>query len=403
MAHERVGLPPARLGFPPIPLETIFEHRVQNLVRAGHPIRHMHVLRHLLEVADVHVVLHVRHERRLHAPRFQRHPVEPGEPRVGHDRLRALLAHAQPRFGVAIEQLADEVLGFFGNFPVKGDGGGEDLAADLGVVVAIEGRVADNHLVHQHPERPVVCAAIVARALQDLRRQVVRRPAQRVCVLIFFELFGEPEVHDLYVSFAVEQHVLQLEVAVDDAPLVHVVEPEEDGRRVKARAAFSEGGGVGEMREELPAEQRLEEHVNATFIPEGLDEVQHEGRVHLPEEEHLAFHLRLCARLHHVALVDGLHGVGHARDLVAHQVHQPERARTKHGHFLEVLHADVLLLLHTLHLLRVHRQHVLQVPEVLREVIALDGVALHAPHRCDVRGARLLFQQRLLSKKARLF
>jgi hypothetical protein len=28
----------------------------------------------------------------------------------------------------------------------------------------------------------------------------------------------------------------------------------------------------------------------------------------------------------------------------------------------------------------VHRQHVLQVPEVLREVIALDGVALHVPH-----------------------
>lgn len=241
------------------------------------------------------------------------------------------------RLGVAIEQLADEVLGFFGNFPVKGDGGGEDLAADLGVVVAIEGRVAKNHLVHQHPERPVVRAAIVTRALQDLRRllqkgnereiiialqkgteyctpsqschkskqersglrskathfsvgfpkadifkqqqqhdnsdeksttyQVVRRPAQRVCVFILFELFGEPEVDDLYVSFAVEQHVLQLKVAVDNAPLVNVVEPEEDGRRVKARAALGEGSGVGKMREELPAEQRLEEHVNAIFIP----------------------------------------------------------------------------------------------------------------------------------------
>ena len=107
----------------------------------------------------------------------------------------------------------------------------------LQVRLAEEGVVPEEHDEHDeadapHVDRLVVRLLVAAVAADELGREVVVGAAHRVHLLPRLrDEAAEAEVGDQHVRLARlvgEQDVLGLEVAVDDAALVHVLEPEED-------------------------------------------------------------------------------------------------------------------------------------------------------------------------------
>ena len=94
----------------------------------------------------------------------------------------------QPRDPPVCEEAADEVLGVVGQFHVIRELEGvlvvHDLAVGADQTLGVEGRVADQHLVEDHADRPPVALAAVnavtALRLEHLRRDVVRCADRRV-------------------------------------------------------------------------------------------------------------------------------------------------------------------------------------------------------------------------------
>ena len=79
----------------------------------------------------------------------------------------------------------------------------------------IERKSANHHLVHHHPDSPPVHGPAVVVVLQDLGRQVLRRPAE--CLGGFTPLdvlLAEAKVCDLDVAVLVQQEVLELKIFI---------------------------------------------------------------------------------------------------------------------------------------------------------------------------------------------
>ena len=184
---------------------------------------------------------------------------------------------------------------------------------------AAAGRVARAH------HRPEVAAlavgdlggAVVAKALDDLGRDVLRRADEP----------GEPplaarrraaKVDELDDGRALrrEDEVLRLEVAVDDVDRVHVVDRERHLREDRQRVVLLEGPLREQVLEQLAAAEALHHHVHVLLVAAHLDhlhdvrvaELLREGALHpqrlvhlvvleLGEREHLDRHLRRAAPL----------------------------------------------------------------------------------------------------------
>mmetsp|Transcript_2837 Transcript_2837/g.7097 ORF Transcript_2837/g.7097 Transcript_2837/m.7097 type:complete len:225 (-) Transcript_2837:551-1225(-) len=214
------------------------------------------------------------------------------------DLLGALLA--EPLLAVA-QQRADEALGVRGERRLRRELQGlleaEDLAARDQRVVAVKGRVADEHLVDDDAERPPVAVLVVPDLEEDLRCHVVgrahRRPDRGLAVAVprrhalpsahalpaalrplrrhllerraavravaatrvderaraagrvelelgVRERLDQPKVGELDVALQVEEQVVRLEVAVDVAARVQRVDREDGLRGVEARLLLGE-------------------------------------------------------------------------------------------------------------------------------------------------------------------
>ena len=106
---------------------------------------------------------------------------------------------------------------------------------ELLLVFPVERRLAHQHLVQQHAVRPPVNTRPVRLVVNDLRRDVVRRPAERLGGRpIPDALLAHAEVRDLDVALLVEHDVVQLEVAVDDPVWVEVHYANQDLRSVES-------------------------------------------------------------------------------------------------------------------------------------------------------------------------
>ena len=94
------------------------------------------------------------------------------------------------------------------------------------------------------------------RVLDDLRREVVRRPAHRVGAAR--HLLGQPKVRDLHVAAGVDQEVLRLEVSVDDLQLREVVEGQGELADVEPRPGLRQLPLV--LQQRVPAPEKRTQH-----------------------------------------------------------------------------------------------------------------------------------------------
>ena len=128
-----------------------------------------------------------------------------------------------------------------------------DLAEDLGAVLAVEGGLQGQELVEGHAQRIDVGAAVDHDALgQGLLGAHVPQRAQDVAgegqAVVALDL-GQAEVGDPEAALGVEQEVAGLDVAVEDAPGVGVVErlgrlEAEAGDVAAVVAGAGRGGGL---------------------------------------------------------------------------------------------------------------------------------------------------------------
>jgi hypothetical protein len=89
-----------------------------------------------------------------------------------------------------------------------------------------------------------------------LWRHVLDGAAKRVrppLLLVRLKLSAEAKVREHNVTFAVEKNVLELDVAVDDAVLVEVLEGEDNLADVDANLVLGELFALVEVREQLAA------------------------------------------------------------------------------------------------------------------------------------------------------
>jgi hypothetical protein len=144
---------------------------------------------------------------------------------------------------VSVEDVLQEVPGFDAH--VRGDGvvALHDLLVEQLGVRVVEGQVPAEHRVEDHACGPDVHAEPhVLLPRYHLRCRVARRAAGRLEQLVAFVEVAQAEVDDLDVLVLVQQQVLGLEVSVDDAELVDVLDAGDDLLEELAGFLFFEPG-----------------------------------------------------------------------------------------------------------------------------------------------------------------
>lgn len=173
---------------------------------------------------------HVGHERRLPHARLDPLPVEALEEPVELDLLGPVPAAlaAQPALGALLQQLLAQALGLLCELVrvlllVLLDPAVDLVPLDL-LLARPEGRLALDHLVQETAEAEPVGRERVLLVVDDLGRHVAHGadPAAHHVALGYLD--GQPEVGDAHVAVVVEEDVLGLAVAVDDALEVQVLE-----------------------------------------------------------------------------------------------------------------------------------------------------------------------------------
>lgn len=180
---------------------------------------------------------------------------------------------------------------------------------------------------HEHEEddtaRPYVrLGAVVAAAREHLRRDVGGRAAEGVEKPIGVELIGdgrESEIGDLEIAALVDEEVLGLEVAVEDAPCVAEADGGDELLEVPSRDVLLEAA-LGDAREELPAADVLHDEVDLGLGGHDLEEADDVGVAHAAEDGDLALDVWDEAVAEGLLLVehldgDGLAGVGVAGEV----------------------------------------------------------------------------------------
>ena len=138
-------------------------------------------------------------------------------------------AAPEPEVLLSVEQPPDEVLGCV----IHADHAlpplqltCHDLLVESHEAGVHEGRLTDQHLVHQDTQGPPVHTLSVTPTLENLRREVFRSPAHGVAHTARRpdHGLGEPEVSDHGVALGVQEDVLGLEVSVGDVKAVKISE-----------------------------------------------------------------------------------------------------------------------------------------------------------------------------------
>lgn len=163
---------------------------------------------------------------------------------------------------------------------VAGDEGGEGDGAEPleDVLVDLAGHSlpvgergsAREKLEDEDAKRPNVGSLVVGLVGDDLRRHVLRGPTERPSPLLPDQLLGETKVGELYVAGGVEEQVLRLEISIDDASGVEVVEGKDDAGDIEGGGLVREPPTVPQQRPKLTSEARLHQHVQVFWAVECL-------------------------------------------------------------------------------------------------------------------------------------
>ena len=98
---------------------------------------------------------------------------------------------------------------------------------------AVKGRSAGEEFVHEDAETPVVDGEVVSLVEDDFRRYVLWSAAEGPSLASEADALGESEVDELGESAIVHQHILRLQVPVDHAAEVQILQRFQSTGRVE--------------------------------------------------------------------------------------------------------------------------------------------------------------------------
>ncbi len=109
---------------------------------------------------------------------------------------------------------------------------------------------------------------------QDLRRHVLNRAAECVGLIAFEDgLLAQAEVSEFDMANRVEKNVLRLQISVNDAFRVQVLQREQDLGQVEAGHVLHEDALALQLHEQLTATQVLEDQIQFAVGLKGVDQV----------------------------------------------------------------------------------------------------------------------------------
>ena len=212
----------------------------------------------------------------------------------------------------------------------------------------LEGRLADQELVHQHAQAPQVdllgVPVVLAAGLDHLWREVVEGAAERVAAVVG-RVHAPAEIRDLDLAVDAHQDVLGLDVAVDDVLAVQVAQRRRHLRDVLRGLPLGEPALAPQVLVQLALAGELEDQKDALAVVKVPVQLEDVGVPQVALDLDLAPHLLLDARpLLQLRLVEHLERADEARAAVPRQIHAPELALAERPANLE--HAEVELLGH---------------------------------------------------------
>lgn len=98
-----------------------------------------------------------------------------------------------------------------------------DVLEHLFAILLVVRWVATKHLIQKCTQTPPVNTLVMPNALNDLRRQILRRAAKRlgfVTLLRIDPLFRETEIRDFQISLIVKQNIFWFQIAIDNIVLM---------------------------------------------------------------------------------------------------------------------------------------------------------------------------------------
>lgn len=234
-----------------------------------------------------------------------------------------------------------------------------DLLVHLNVILGGRERIlAGQERIDENAERPPVDRVIVRLDAQNLGRHVLNRAADRARALAQRQPFRQAEIDELHVATLVEQDVLHLDVAIDDALAVQVVEHETHLDGVDGHETFGKVMHLEPEREQLAVLHIVRDYVQEAFglpVEPGLhnERILHTTR----GDGHLVLDLLQRSIPNHLTLPHDLHGVDLLLlpivviivmiallwFLLFHLDHVTERTATDHVENLEVGLGDLAL------------------------------------------------------------
>ena len=221
---------------------------------------------------------------------------------------------------------------------------GVEVRIVAGILVdGLEGRAAGHHLEHEDAEGPPVDAEVVVLAAQHLGRDVVGRAAEGARAFAARQaLLAHAVVGELDVAVDVEQHVVELQVAIDDAARVQEAERHADLGRVEARVVLGQATLALHVVHQVAAAQVLDDEEEARLGLKARVQADQERVVRgLLEHVLLRLHPVDVLVVVHNGLLDHLHGVALLGALVLGQEDLGVRAAADHLDQVELLEAHL--------------------------------------------------------------
>mmetsp|Transcript_51915 Transcript_51915/g.110321 ORF Transcript_51915/g.110321 Transcript_51915/m.110321 type:complete len:289 (-) Transcript_51915:16-882(-) len=257
---------------------------------------------------------------------------------MGLDIVTASRAATQPSVGVTLEEAHQEGLRDRCDVAWVGQVAPSDALEELRSVLGVVRRETSQHLIAQGSDRVPIDAPAVALLVNDLWGQVFRGSAHCLGRDVVHDSFlAQTKVSDFHVSIRIQQHVLRLQVSVDDSQAMQVGDRAGGLGDVEASTALAEAARSAEMVEQLTAWAELHDHVELLGGLEGVVEGDDEGVGDGFQDTSLGLRVLHLVSFDDVLLAQHLHRVDFASAHMLHKHHLSIGPLAQDLHELEIV------------------------------------------------------------------
>mmetsp|Transcript_29355 Transcript_29355/g.70866 ORF Transcript_29355/g.70866 Transcript_29355/m.70866 type:complete len:341 (+) Transcript_29355:369-1391(+) len=190
----------------------------------------------------------------------------------------------------------------------------------------VEGGGSEEHFEDEAAQGPVVDGSVVTSTENNLRREIEWRPAE--CISFVRHDFGKSKIHNHGIPIRIQQHVLRLEIPVNDVPPVHVRKSLQYPRGVKFGSDLRQSPvhlPPLYQIQQLAALHEAKEHVDARVVLEGIHEPANERMIEPGHDRPLPPRGRRLTLIEELALRLDLERVRRTAPRPRDHPHPPER------------------------------------------------------------------------------